>query len=57
MIRHADSSPGGSLIKEKMTVEDWKIGINYLNKKRFNFRFNLSKGFYHIAILESTRHI
>ena len=36
--------------KEKMTFEDWKTGIEYFDPNCFCFKFDLSKGYYHLDI-------
>ncbi|XP_052797745.1 uncharacterized protein LOC128229889 isoform X1 [Mya arenaria] len=36
--------------KEKMTFEDWKVGVEYFEKDSYCYKFDLSKGYYHIDI-------
>jgi len=38
------------LWKEKITFEDWKLGLDYFKKDSFCFKFDLSKGYHHIDI-------
>lgn len=38
--------------KDSFTFEDWKVGLEYFEKDAFCFKYDLSKGYYHIDIFE-----
>lgn len=36
--------------KEKISFEDWKVALDYFEKDSYCFKFDLSKGYYHLDI-------